>query len=527
MNRLGTSPAVLCLLLLTPALEAQSFLDWKGLKAGPHGVGFRAVATADATRSFQTPTDYFGRPRPGFGNRPVQVSVWYPAQKDPGAAPMTYGDYVALLAWELGPARTGEADRQSAREQFIRMSGLPVTPQGRAAFERLWAEKVWATRDAKPAPGKFPVLISAPGQGYPAFDNSVMAEFLASHGFVVLAAPSAGSDGRDMPGGPLAMETGSRDMEYLLGFAQALAQVDPDRVAAMGFSLGGSSAALFALRNARVKALVSLDGVLRDDRTLTELKVFPWFLPGRLRAPLLWIACGPGNSLPGFGEGSFPEEARYAEVVKAVFPGLLHHDFSSMSSLQRRRAQDATKDWTSATASYEAASRLILAFLQSRLNGVERGLDQEPANLCRVTSRPARKAPPTPMDFRETAARDGFASASELVQTVRREAPDSLPLFEEPMVLLGYEALGASDTKLALQVFALTVETFPDSIDGSYGLGKACVAEGFLEDAELHYGAARSKVEKDPNLPAAQKEGILGRIDAILADLRAKRGAKP
>jgi|GEM_PF-194420 len=513
--------------LPTTTPKAPPFLDWKGLKAGPYEVGFRAIATTDATRSFQTPTDYRGRPRPDFGNRPVQVSVWYPAEYSPYADRMTYGDYVALLAWELGAPKAGAEARQAAESQFLQMSGLPVTPEGRAAFETLYREKVGATKDAKPAAGPYPVLVCAPGQGYPAFDNSVLAEYLASHGYIVVASPSMGPDGREMPDSPAAMDAGARDLEYLVGYAQSLPQADPERIAAMGFSLGGSSAALCALRNARIKALVSLDGVLRDDRYLTQLKAFPQFQPEGLRGALLWIACGPANSLPGFGEGSFPEQAKYAELVKAVFPGLHHHDFSSMSSLQRRRAQGSSQDWSSATASYEAACRLILGFLDDRLKGIAQKLDQAPETLCKVTLRPALKAPPTATDFRETALREGLPKAAELIQIIQREHAGLLPSFEEPLVLMGYEALGRGNTTFAIQLFSLTVATFPHSIDGAYGLGKAYLTAGSFEQAAPHYRSARAKVEQDPGIPAAQKAGILARIDKILDDLQVKKTGKP
>jgi dienelactone hydrolase len=354
-----------------------------------------------------------------------------------------------------------------------------------------------------------------------------MAEFLASHGFIVISSPSVGPDGRDMPDSPLAIDAESRDLEFLAGFVQAMPQADPDRMATIGFSLGGAPAALFALRNARVKALVSLDSVLRDDRYLKTLSVFPGFRPEQLRAALLWIACSPENSLPGFGEGSFPEAARYADLTRAVFTGLLHHDFSSMSSLQRRRAQDAGKDWTSATVGYEAACRLILAFLESRLKGAERRLDTMPEAVGRVTGRPARAAPPTPADFREAAAAEGLAAASTLLQTVREQSPEALPSFEEPLVLLGYETLAAGDTNLAIEAFRLAVEVFPESIDGSWGLGKASLAAGFLDEAARAYTVARAKVEKSPELPAEQKAGIVTRVDKILAEIEAKRQGKP
>jgi dienelactone hydrolase len=527
MRSLGRPAVVALLLQVASSANAQSFLDWNGLKAGPHGVGFRAVAATDATRTWKTPTDYRGRPRPDFGNRPIQVSIWYPAEASSVARSMTYGDYVELLAWEIGAAKPGAGAGKTAREQFQRMSGLPVTAESIGEFEKLWGAKVRAIRDAKPAPGKFPVLISAPGQGYPAFDNSVMAEFLASHGFVVIASPSMGPDGRDMPDSPLAIDAETRDLEFLAGFVQALPQADTDRIAVIGFSLGGAPAALFALRNARVKALVSLDGVLRDDRYLKTLSAFPGFRPEQLRAALLWIACSPASSLPSFGEGTFTEAARYADLTKAVFTGLLHHDFSSMSSLQRRRAQSAGKDWSSATLGYEAACRLILAFLESRLKGTERRLDEEPATVVKVTARRARKAPPAPADFREVAKAEGFGAAAALLQTVRSETSEALPSFEEPLVLLGYEAVAAGDTNLAIEAFRLAVETFPDSIDGSWGLGKASLAAGLLDEAARAYASARTKVERSPDLTAEQKSGILDRVDKILADVEARKRGTP
>jgi tetratricopeptide (TPR) repeat protein len=251
---------------------------------------------------------------------------------------------------------------------------------------------------------------------------------------------------------------------------------------------------------------------------------FPQFRPERLRAPLLWIACAPANSLPGFGEGSFQEKAVYSERVKAVFPGLEHHDFSSMSSLQRRRAQGAATDWSSATASYEAACRIILGFLESRLNGVPRRLDLEPEALCKVTFRPARKAAPSALDFRETLLKDGLSKAAELIRIIQKGYPEDLPALEAPMTAAAYEVLGAGRAKTAIGVFALTVETYPDSFNASDSLGEAYLAEGSLEEAQRCYAEARSKLEHDPRLPVEQRAEQRARIDKILADIRVKQG---
>ena len=65
------SRKILGLILIAVAVsrpaQARSFLEWPGLRAGPHPVGFRMVETVDRTRTIQTPTNYFGAVRPNYG----------------------------------------------------------------------------------------------------------------------------------------------------------------------------------------------------------------------------------------------------------------------------------------------------------------------------------------------------------------------------------------------------------------------------------------------------------------------------
>src|SRR5207248_6268493 len=58
---------------------------------GKHAVGLEVAALEDSTRPRE------GKPRP------IQMSLWYPAEKG-GQEDLTFGDYVTLLASELGPA---------------------------------------------------------------------------------------------------------------------------------------------------------------------------------------------------------------------------------------------------------------------------------------------------------------------------------------------------------------------------------------------------------------------------------------
>lgn len=57
---------------------------------------------------------------------------------------------------------------------------------------------LWAVRDAKPVEQRYPVVIYAPSDSSIAGENADLCEYLASHGYVVLASRSMGVSTRDM-----------------------------------------------------------------------------------------------------------------------------------------------------------------------------------------------------------------------------------------------------------------------------------------------------------------------------------------
>jgi dienelactone hydrolase len=518
------------LAVMTPPANAQSFLAWKGLTPGPYPVGFSTATVEDLTRTLQTPTDFFGRPRPGYGRRPVHIAIWQPADSGASGLEMTYGDYLPLLAWDTGPEAEGAAERAVAELQYIQTVTPQASPPDQASIDRLMGERVWARRDAKPAPGRFPVLIYAPGSGYPAFDNSVLFEYLASHGYVVVSAPSTGPDAGRMPYNAFGLEAQARDLEFLAGYVQTLPQADPERIGTAGFSWGGLSSVLFALRNARVKTVISLDGVLREEQSLAVARTFPHFRPQRLRVPMLVFTAAPDPAAPGSEDESFLEQARFAEITRAVVAGMVHHDFGSMSSLLRRSSRDGkTRDWTPATAGYEAVCKLTLEFLDAHLKGTgeaEPRPDGEVATVCAISTRQAQKAPPTPEDFLEVLERDGLSAATDLVRAAAKSHPDVVPSFEGAIIQAGYAFLGAGRIADAISVLALCVEILPESVNASDSLGEAYLAAGELTKAETCYLDAKSKLERMKGLSAETKAQYIASADRALAEIEKRRQKK-
>lgn len=517
--------ALLACLLLAPGPLAQAapFLDWDGLRPGPHEVGYRTVASWDASRSFGSPRDYRGQPRPEHARRFVPVSIWYPAR--PGGRTMAYRDYVEELGW--GPDGKALPERRDAELRYIQDITPLASPPSAEAMGRVLGQGVLARRDAPPLGGRFPVVVYAPGSTYPAFDNSVLCEFLASHGYVVLASPSVGQDTWRMGSDLLGLEAQARDLEYLAGFARTLPQADPERTATVGFSWGGLSNVLFALRDTRIKAVVSLDGAIRSEALLQQARRLLHFAPERLRAAFLLLQCGQETSIPGFGDRGFLEEARFADVARVVVRKARHHDLSSFSSLLRRASQPgASRDWKAETRAYEALCRVSLGFLDEHLKGQPRDYLGAEKDLVDVAlAREASPAPPSAADLLDALRAEGPDGLAALVRSVKRDRPEALPPLERVLNLAGYELLYGGQAPAAVAVLALNVELFPHSWNARDSLGEASLAAGRLDEAERCYLEERRLLEAATELAPAEKARFEASVEAGLGEV-AKRRAR-
>jgi dienelactone hydrolase len=77
-------------------------------------------------------------------------------------------------------------------------------------------------QDAKPATGHYPVLIYAPSDSSVSWENADLCEYLASHGYVILASPSMGTSTRDMTDDLDGINAQARDISFLITYAKTL-----------------------------------------------------------------------------------------------------------------------------------------------------------------------------------------------------------------------------------------------------------------------------------------------------------------
>jgi len=354
---------------------------------GAHGVGVRYVKQVDRTRAFTPQQGRLARvfSRKESRARPMQTVIWYPAEK--GGRPITFDDYLQLVGWETD---LDASPREQARtvDAWLQM----VTDGKRKAqVEAERRKPMWAVRDAAPKAGKYPVVIYAPSYNNTTFENADIAEYLASHGYIVIAAPTVGLSSRFIKKDLMHAELQAADIRFLVDYARTLPQADMTRVAVAGFSWGGISNVLAAAKDERIKALVCLDGAVRYFNSLMVQANYA--VPEKLTTPLLFLAQSPASMETSIRykedmSGSFIGRMSKADVYLLTMYPMEHPHFGSAFIRLDNPAE--YKEYTPEEVSfaYSLGARYILHFL----NGY---LKNDPAGLAYLANRPvANGAPP-------------------------------------------------------------------------------------------------------------------------------------
>ncbi|HEX8616189.1 MAG TPA: hypothetical protein VF911_01275 [Thermoanaerobaculia bacterium] len=499
---------LLLILLLAAPLEAQTL--WGELEPGPYTPGFTQWDRYDHSRPYRTPTRLDGKPRTGERARPIRISIWYPAERTANATTLTFGDYVEMLSGEARFGSVTPDEKRRAEETFFAFPLLnQVSPEHRAKMRTL---KGHAVRNAKPAGGKFPLILYSLGS---AVISHGTPEFLASHGYVVVQSPRLGAyaglpqDNRDV----LDLEMKLRDMDYILNEIRDWPQADASNIGAIGFSAGGRWALAAAMKSPDVHAVVSLDSVmLFPDGINAAWRTMPHFNLGAVRVPVLHLT---RTEFARQDDMAMWNALRYADRTYVEFtePALNHWDFQSLgyaTALAGARGGDADK----VASVYHAVSRQTLAFLDAHLKG-----KSFKAEGPKVTHTAALPAPVSVPEFLNAIDEEGARAA---IETYRKQWKErgTPPVAEGAVNAAGYVLLFRGNARDAADMLALNTEAFPQSANAFDSLADAYVAlNDRVKALELTKKAA-VLLEKDTSMAADRKAAVKGSIDAKLEQLK-------
>lgn len=476
-------------------------------KPGPDAVGLKVVEQYDFSRTYRPLTDEMGKPYLGERARPLQTLIWYPAQKSSAKA-MTVGDYTDLLATETS---FGKGELWSDWRSWI--EGMKPTLK----------DSMWAVRDAPLLPGRFPVVIYAPSLSSMSWENADICEYLASHGYVVVASPSTGATSRDMTIDLAGIDAQAQDISFLIGYARTLPDTEMSEIAVAGFSWGGISNLFAAARDNRIDALVALEGSMRYFPGL--VKAADDVHADQMTIPMLFFTQG-ATSLEKLTRRTPNKDTEGPNVLNAWTHGdlitvediaLVHTEHSSMfqrnehiwKSFPRNHKADYTR--ADGIVGYAWIARYTLEFLDAYLKHHAEAMEflkktpaevGVPPHMMTVEFRAAKGIPASLDAFRAEVGRQGFDHAPAIYAAMLKDQPD-FKLDEGAVIRWAYDLMEKNHLPEATDLLKLDVQVFPDSWNGYNSLGEAYMKAG---QKQLAIDSYKKSLELNPSNDNAKEK---------------------
>jgi len=265
------------ILLYSYLLPAQNNI-WDELDIGDYNVGFKVISLFDSTRTIND-----------NNLRPVQISIWYPAQVSNNSKRLSYKDYFLQSAEELNFNISDSLKNNSIEEykNLLLQNGVDEN-----AFKEWFNTQMLAVKNSDEVKKKFPLIFVAQGNYQSAHHQAFLCEFLASYGYVVVTTPSQTRISGQMTDNSRAIESAEeqvKDMEFAIYSLENFDNVDINKIGLIGHSFGGRSILLLQMKNENVKCLVSLDGGLGLNTAIEDITKSPEFNPTKMSVPLLHI----------------------------------------------------------------------------------------------------------------------------------------------------------------------------------------------------------------------------------------------
>jgi dienelactone hydrolase/predicted negative regulator of RcsB-dependent stress response len=479
-------------------------------KPGPDAVGLKVVEQYDFSRTYRPLIDELGKAYQGERARPLQTLIWYPAQKSNGKA-MTVGDYSDLLATETS---FGKPELWSDWKWWI--EGMKPTLK----------DSMWAVRDAPLLAGRFPVVIYAPSLSSMSWENADICEYLASHGYVVVASPSTGARSRDMTVDLAGIDAQAQDISFLIGYARTLPDTEMSEIAVAGFSWGGISNLFAAARDNRIDALVALDGSMRYFPGL--VKAATDVHPEQMTIPMMFFYQGsttlekiekiarqkPNKDTDG---PNVLNAWTHGDLITVEDIALVHTEHGSMFQRNERiwknYARSHKADYTRADGmvGYAWIARYTLEFLDAYLKRDAQAmafLKKTPAevgvppHMMTVNFRAAKGIPASLDALRAELGRQGFDHAAAIYAAMLKEQPD-FKLDEDAVVRWGSDLMEENHLAEAIEVLKLDVQVFPSSSNSYDSLGEAYMKAG---QKQLAIESYKKSLELNPGDDEAKEK---------------------
>jgi pimeloyl-ACP methyl ester carboxylesterase len=506
---------------------------------GRYPVGFSVDFFFDHTRTCHWPTE----PEPSHGlrgfPRPVLCALWYPAKHSQGDTLMPYCGYFEFSERTIPQLRSDDAAAFASYAEVLaahqsdtlcRMlfdaPARRVNSHQKSRFKELLATQTTVARDAMPCDESFPLVLYHSGLGGGYVENSILCEYLASHGYIVASSAYPRTDGAsfsidsDLP-------RSHADMGLLINaLCNAASASDPHprvqsrQLALVGHSFGAGAMLRYAILSDAIDAVVSLDSTLDYDVWLKD-ELYEEYLTARrcLALPLLVAA-------EMRAEFTVLKQLRYADRYLLRYAGLAHDDFLAQNLLRAGlNPSDETKA-ANVRACYGDLCCKVRLFLDAELKEdckARSVLRQGRANSSTesLTYLSAHPLPPTMKQFAARAADSDVAGA---IAWCRTQTSTERPLFEmQDLNMMGYDLIDEGRALDAVELFAYIVEVFPQRAMAWDSLAEAYISTNDEKAAVATYQHAIRVLASDTSMTSNEQKAYATQFEAAVANLTKSR----
>ena len=447
-----------------------------------YNIGYKSIKYNDFSRegnSFDTEDSI-------SNYREIVASMWYPSTISASEKKTKFDDFLSTIELD-------DKLDYNPLDSIIESSDKFADYYGIGDIE-LSELKNYATQsyyNSDYLPENFPLVIYIPGMNGFSFENHILCEEIAKHGYVVISFNSKGTDKRWMEPNTIDYENQIRDVQFLIGITYNLPFIDKTKICAIGHSIGGYVNILTKMRDRRITSLVSLDGSIIHD--LERSNEFTYSNFDKVNCPLL--STSPQN----FNKARiYLDSMPYTDRFYYQTTTLKHRDFKSITYLLKNDLDSKKFN------DYQMLSNLIVSFIDKCNVQKDNEFNELSNKLSESGIIIKNYLPSVPdfQDFKSQANNSGYDGLDSKYNIIVGNYP-SFTISEQELYDWGNNLRYNGYFKQAVKVYELLINLYPHYISGYNGLVRTFLLQNMNIEAISVYKQA---LEMNPNNESIQKK---------------------
>jgi tetratricopeptide (TPR) repeat protein len=461
------------------------------LKFGQYEVGISIEEYTDYSRSYHNTCNNIKD-----NSRKIKIYTWYPANTNEPETRLKVRDYMKYFVDDFSANKSTFTSENIENHYFFRSHSA-----------KKWAPILNQNTKAYYEPNvlnePFPLIVIGQGFYFESIASlAILAEYLASHGYIVATCPLKGTYEESIVLNQADLETQIRDLEFVISKSLET-NSNISNIGLVGFDLGGLSSMLLTMKNPCIKALISLDGGLLFKHNLEYVKKSPHYNPLLMEAPLLQITrTKQDNVNMGLTEDfSFFDSATHCMKYLMRFENIRHNEFTSynLMGIQNKGSGflKIFKDEVHPAiyAIYEYALNFMNAYLkqdETAENYIDEPIDDKSLSI-NANLEIFRSSNPvlTQSKLQTIILNEGILKGIETLQNEIAKDNGNPILSEDHINEIGYDYLYTRGLgKEAIEILKFNLNQHPNSANAFDSLGEAYMLTGNDKEALKQYKKA-------------------------------------